>query len=321
MKPKVWLRFPLLSEAMARLEAVAEIVLDPEQERLAGVDVVVGGGRQIDGEFMDKVGPNLKLIAMPGIGVDHIDLPAASARGIIVINNPDAPTESTAEHTVALLMAVAKRVMMGDIYLRGASEIPRSAMRGTELRDRILGVVGYGRIGKRVAEICALGIKMRVLAYDPYLAGQPSATPGVEMIDSLDDLLQQADFVTLHTPLTPETRHFFGERELRLMRPGTYLINASRGPVLDEAALIRVLQDGHLAGAGLDVFDPEPPGADNPLLKMTNVVVTPHIASSTDRGFTAMMNGTADQIIQVLRGERPPFMVNPEAWPGRVKAS
>jgi phosphoglycerate dehydrogenase-like enzyme len=287
-------------------------------DRLEGVDVTVIGNLQTDGPFMDKAGPNLKLIARPGIGVDTVDIPAATERNIIVINTPDAPTESTAEHAVALLMAVAKRVMVGDMFLRGAP-LDRSLMRGTELYDRVLGVAGYGRIGRRVAEICALGLKMRVRVYDPFVKpGSIEVPAGVELVDSLEKILVDSDFVTLHTPLMPETRQLMNEARFRMMKPGSYLINASRGPVVDEAALIKVLQEGHLAGAGLDVFDPEPPLPDNPLLKMPNVVVTPHIASGTDRGISAMMHGTVDQILQVLRGERPPSMLNPEVWPGRV---
>ncbi len=301
-----------------RLEAVAEVFSPGDPFRLPGVDMVIVGQEKIDGPMMDHIGPNLKVLARPGIGVDNIDLAAATERGILVINTPDGPTESTAEHTVALLLAVAKRVVMGDMQLRGR-EIPRLELRGTEVRDRVLGVVGYGRIGRRVAEIGALGLKMRVLAYDPYLSDPASILPGVEVVNNLAELLAQADFVTLHVPLTPQTRPLLGERELRLMKPGSYLINASRGPVVDEAALIRALAEGRLAGAGLDVFDPEPPSPDNPLLQMTNVVVTPHIASYTDRGTEAMMHGVIDQLGLILQGERPPFLVNPAAWPGRAK--
>ena len=320
MRPKVWMQFQLRMGATERLQEVAEVVIDPEMKNLAGADVAVIGGLKTDGALMDRAGPNLKLICRPGIGVDTVDIPAATERGIIVINTPDAPTESTAEHAVALLMATAKRVMVGDMYLRGRKEIDRGQMLGTELLGRTLGVLGYGRIGRRVAEICALGLKMRVLAYDPFVDPKTPTPAGVTLTGERDEIFRQADFLTIHTPLMPETRHSVGEREMRLLKPGSYLINASRGPVIDEAALIRVLQEGHLAGAGLDVFDPEPPPPDNPLLKMTNVVVTPHIASSTDRGIHAMMHGTVDQIIQVLNGERPPHMLNPEAWPGRVQA-
>jgi D-3-phosphoglycerate dehydrogenase / 2-oxoglutarate reductase len=186
------------------------------------------------------------------------------------------------------------------------------------VRDQTLGVVGFGRIGRRVTEICALGLKMRVLVYDPYLPEIPALYEGVESVGSLDDLLARSDFVTLHIPLMAETHHLIGERELRLMKPGSYLINASRGPVVDEAALIRVLQSGHLAGAGLDVYEIEPPDPDNPLLHMENVVNTPHVASNTPQGNGRMSHSAVDQVIQLLAGERPSFVIDPAAWPGRV---
>lgn len=318
MRPKVVMQFELRLGATERLREVADVTIDPTLAGAAGADIVVAGGSRFDAALMDQLGPNLKAIARTGIGVDTIDLDAAAARGILVINTPDAPTESTAEHAVALLMAVAKRVMVGDMSLRGDTSIQRNDMMGTELLDRILGVVGYGRIGRRVAEICALGLRMNVLVYDPYLQLNQPTPERVRLTDNLDELLSQSTFVTLHIPLLAHTRHFIGERELRLMPRGSYLINASRGPVVDEAALIRLLQEGHLAAAGLDVFDPEPPLADNPLLKMKNVVLTPHIASSTDRGIYAMMHGAVDQIIQILNGERPPHIVN-NVWPGRVQ--
>lgn len=314
------MQYELRLGATDRIREVADVVVDQTLEQAVGADVVIAGGGQFDGAFMDKVGPNLKAIAKPGIGVDNIDIDAATARNVLVIHTPDAPTESTAEHAVALLMAVAKRVMVGDMFLRGDHTIQRSDMMGTELLGRTLGVIGYGRIGRRVAEICALGLRMNVLVYDPYIKpGQPTLER-VRLTDDLDELLRQSNFVTVHVPLLPTTRHFIGEREMRLMQRGSYLINASRGPVIDEAALIRLLQEGHFAAAGLDVFDPEPPMPDNPLLKMKNVVVTPHIASSTDLGIRAMMHGVADQVIQLIQGERPPFIVNAQVWPGRVIA-
>lgn len=318
MRPKIVMQFELRLGATDRLREVADVVVDPKLEQAEGADIFIPGGSRVDGELMDRLGPKLKAICRPGIGVDTVDLEAATERGILVINTPDAPTESTAEHAVALLMAVAKRVMTGDMFLRGNSTIDRGDMLGTELLDRTLGVIGYGRIGRRVAEICALGLRMNVIVYDP-LVDLSQATPErITLTDDLDGLLRQSNFVTVHVPLLPQTRHLINERALNLMQPGSYLINASRGPVVDEAALIQALQSGHLAGAGLDVFDPEPPMPDNPLLKMKNVVVTPHIASGTDKGVHAMMHGVADQIIQILNGERPPHIVN-QVWPGRVQ--
>ena len=319
MTKRVWMEWSLSPTLMSRLTELAEVVSDGDMAQLHGSAVITGIRRYYDGEFMDRVGPNLKMIAKPGIGVDNIDLDAATTRGILVCNTPDAPSESTAEHAVALLMAVAKRVMVGDMHLRGAADFGRDDMRGTELLGSKLGIVGYGRIGRRVAEMCALGIRMQVTIYDPLLASDVALPGGVSRTDDVDAIFSENQFVTLHTPLLPATHHLANERRLRLMKPGSYLINASRGGVVDEGALIKVLQEGHLAGAGLDVFDPEPPLADNPLLKMNNVVLTPHIASNTDAGMAAMQAGTVENIVNILKGERPTWVANPEAWPGRME--
>jgi D-3-phosphoglycerate dehydrogenase len=318
MSKKVWMEWFLPPALLSRLTELAEVVTDGDMDKIVGSDVITGINRNYDGDFMDRVGPNLKQIAKPGIGLDNIDVAAASARGILVCNTPDAPSESTAEHAVALLMAVAKRVMVGDMRLRGAQDVERADLRGTELLGNTLGIVGYGRIGRRVAEMCAHGIRMKVTIYDPILPEDAALPAGVARTNDLDAIFSENLFVTLHTPLLPTTRHLANERRLRLMQPGSYLINASRGGVVDEGALIKLLQEGHLAGAGLDVFDPEPPLADNPLIEMRNVVLTPHIASNTDAGMAAMQAGTVDNIVQVLKDERPIWVANPEAWPGRM---
>ncbi|MDE0464948.1 MAG: hypothetical protein OXH93_21200 [Caldilineaceae bacterium] len=313
------MEWSLPPEMLAQITGLAEYVDDGDMDKLRGSTVISGIRRYYDGEFMDRVGPELVQIAKPGIGVDNIDLDAATSRGILVCNTPDAPSESTAEHAVALLMAVAKRVIVGDMQLRGAADIGRGEMLGTELIGSSLGIVGFGRIGRRVAEMTALGIRMKVTIYDPLLPDDFELPEGVSRTEDLDAVFAENQFVTLHTPLLPETRHLANERRLRLMKRGSYLINASRGGVLDEAALIRVLEEGHLAGAALDVFDPEPPLADNPLLRMRNVVITPHIASYTDAGMAAMQAGTVENVVNVLKGERPRWIANPEAWPGRTE--
>ena len=317
MSIRVVMQSELPMGATARIREMAEVVIDPDLAPDPGADIVVVVGGRIDAEFMAKAGRRLKMIATPGIGVDKIDVDAATERDIAVIHNPDAPTESTAEHAVALMMSIAARVMAGDRFLRGDRTISREDMRGTELLGRALGVLGYGRIGRRVAEICALGLGMNVIVHDPFIDQPPEAPERVTFTDDFDGMLRDSRFVTLHVPLLPATRHLISERELRLIPKGGYLVNASRGPVVDEPALIRVLEDGHLAGAALDVTDPEPPLPDNPLLGMKNVIVTPHIASGTDRGIHAMMHGVADQIAQVVGGSQPRSMVNPGAWPGR----
>ena len=218
MKPRIWAgKRPPTPELFAPLSKLAEISVDGDQNLLAGSTVVISGqGRMFDGPWMDGVGPQLQLLAMPGIGLDHIDVPAATERGILVCHNPDAPTESTAEHAVGLLLAIAKRIVAGDMQLRGA-EIPRSRLRGTEVRGQTLGVLGYGRIGRRVAEICALGLKMNVLVHDPFVDPDQEVEQGISFTSEMDGLFSQADFVTLHTPLSAATHHLVGERQLRLM--------------------------------------------------------------------------------------------------------
>ena len=318
-KPKVWTEVELHSSVVARLTEVAEVISGGTQATLPGVDIAIIGASKVNGAFLDHAGPQLKLVARHGIGYNDVDVPAATALGILATNTPDGPTEPTAEHTVALLLAAAKWIVKGDMYLRNNRPYTRSTLRGVEVRDLTLGIVGFGRIGKRVAEICGLGLRMRVVVFDPFLPVGSAAPAYVELVGDLDTLLTQADFLTLHTPLTPETHHLISRRELHLLKPGSYVINASRGPVLDEAALIAALQEGHLAGAGLDVFDPEPPHPDNPLLKMENVIVTPHSAGNTVQGSIRTGQLLVEQVLHILRGERPPDLLNPEAWPGRMQ--
>jgi phosphoglycerate dehydrogenase-like enzyme len=318
-KPKVWTEVELHPSVVARLTEVGEVITGGTQATLPGVDIAIIGASKVNGAFLDHAGPPLKLVARHGIGYNDVDVPAATARGILATNTPDGPTEPTAEHTVALLLAAAKWIVKGDMYLRNNRPYTRSTLRGVEVRDLTLGIVGFGRIGKRVAEICGLGLRMRVVVFDPFLPVGSAAPAYVELVGDLDTLLTQADFLTLHTPLTPETHHLISTRELHLLKPGSYVINASRGPVLDEAALIAALQEGHLAGAGLDVFDPEPLHPDNPLLKMENVIVTPHSAGNTLQGSIRTGQMLVEQVLHVLRGERPPDLLNPEAWPGRMQ--
>jgi D-3-phosphoglycerate dehydrogenase len=319
MKHRVWVGYDLMPEPLALLEAETKTIHSTNPADLPGVaGVILGVEPMADGAFMDRAGDSLKVISRHGIGVDNVDLPAATERGILVVNTPDAPTESTAEHAVALLLALAKQVAAGDRNLRGTASTPHNQLQGTEVRGRTLGVIGFGRIGRRVAEICRQGLQMRIVAFDPYINRSQAEAMDVVVADSLGVLLDQADFVTLHPAFTPETRHLIGSPELQRMKSTAFLINVSRGPVVDEIALTETLESGQLAGAAMDVFDPEPPSPDNPLFQMPNVVATPHVSSFTDLGREAMSQGAVEQLLQVLRGERPPSLVNPEAWPGRA---
>lgn len=317
-RPRIWTDVRLLPEALRLLEAYADVVTGGDEAALPGsVAAIISALVDADGAWMDRAGPALLAIARPGIGVDNIDIAAATERGILVINTPDGPTESTAEHAVALLLALAKQVVAADrrFHTEGWSA---ARLRGVEVRGKTLGIVGLGRIGRRVAQICGQGLGMQVVAYDPLAPDDTFVTLNIVRAASLDDLLPQSQFLTLHCALTPATRHLIGARELALLPQDAFLINVSRGAVIDQGALIEALTTGKLAGAGLDVFDPEPLPDDHPLLQLSNVILTPHVASFTGDGVRVMHNGAAEQVIRLLCGERPPHIVNPEALPGRM---
>jgi phosphoglycerate dehydrogenase-like enzyme len=304
---------------MERLSSIADVVLDstPAHDALPGADVAIVGPAYVEVPFLERAGPSLRMVVRHGIGFDRVNVAVCSALGVLTANTPDGPTESTAEHAVAMLLALAKRLQPSGAVMRAGRTATKLELQGTEVRGRTLGVVGFGRIGRRVGEISALGLGMRVVVHDPFAAEALGACQWAEAAESFDHLLATSDFVTLHTSLTADTRHLIGRRELGLMRAGAYLINVSRGPVVDEAALIDALQGGHLAGAGLDVFDPEPPDVTNPLLTMPDVIVTPHVASNTDAGIARMSESVVDQIDQLFRGEHPSFLLDPAVWPSR----
>jgi D-3-phosphoglycerate dehydrogenase len=315
MSFRVWMECPVLESEASRLAEHAELVQNREPDGVRGCQAAIITARpQVDGAFLDAA-PELCLVVRHGIGYDNVDVRAATERGVLVANTPDGPTESTAEHTVLLIMAAARRLLVADRQIRGKT-MDRAQMKGLELRGKTLGVVGAGRIGARVAEICGRGLGMNVLSYDPYAKAAP---PGARLVADLDELLAAADVVSVNCALTDETRGMISEARLRRMKKGAVIVNAGRGPLVDEDALLRVLKEGHLSAAGLDVFHVEPPLATHPLLALDNVVATPHIASFTDGGSQKMSSGSVDQVLHLIRSQRPPNLVNPEAWPGRAK--
>ncbi len=244
--------------------------------------------------------PELGLIARTGIGIDAIDLAACTEAGVMVTNTPDGPTTSTAEHTMALMLAVSHELAASAARLRAGSGNYIAQQRSMELAGRTLGLVGAGRIGGAVARMAA-GFDLGVLVHDP--ARQDSVP--------LDQLLARADIVSLHLPVTSETAGLFDTTMLAKMKPGSVLINCARGPIVVTDDLVAALQSGHLMGAGLDVTDPEPLPADHPLLHMDNVIVTPHIASSTIAGRARMERMAAEQVVMALRGQTPTELRNP----------
>jgi len=303
-----------LVEGLARpLGFALEGSSDPLAE-ISEADGIVASAKVVyDGALMDRA-PALKVIARTGVGYDNISVPDATARGICVCYTPDAPTISTAEHAVALMLAAAKQLKR---YNRAMVAQPMadhiSSYYGLELYGRRLGLVGLGRIGARVAKV-ALALGMSVTAYDPFVTSARAAELDVELASTLEALLGEADVVSLHVPASPETRHMINAERLALMKPGAYLINAARGALVDEAALLHALESGRLSGAGLDVFDCEPPPADHPLLSRDDVIATPHLAGPSPAGRQRMWEGAISQALQVLRNERPVHLLNPDVW-------
>lgn len=251
---------------------------DELAEAIASADgLVVRSETKVSAQLLDAAA-RLRVIGRAGVGVDNIDVPAATQRGVVVMNAPDGNTMTTAEHAIALLLALARRVPQGDASLK-AGRWERKKFVGVELRGKTLGVVGLGRIGRVVASR-ALGFEMRVVAFDPFVVPEQLREQGVE-IASLEEVCARADFVTVHTPLTPETRGIIGAREFARMKQGVRVINCARGGLVDERALYEAIKDGRVAGAALDVFEEEPPPADHPLLSLEEVVATPHLGAST----------------------------------------
>jgi phosphoglycerate dehydrogenase-like enzyme len=261
----------------------------------------------------------LEVIGRHGVGLDNVDVAAASQRGIPVTYTPYGPTESTAEHALLLILATARRLSQLDRAVRSGAFAIRNdpAAMGRELDGLTLGVVGFGRIGRRLAAMCRKALHMDVYVYDPYVAPEAVAAEGGTWVGELRELARQVDVLSIHTPLTPETRGLVGSDVLRAIKPGAILVNTSRGPVVDEAALVQALQAGRLTGAGLDVYALQPPAPDNALLAMDQVVLTPHVGSFTQEGRRRMGLTVVEDVLRALRGERPQFLANPHVWPRR----
>ncbi len=314
--PPVWFERPVLPEFGPSVVARCT-VLGPatDRDRYAGVEAAVAavaGAAPYDAAFLDRA-PHLRVIARTGIGYDAVDVEAATRRGVAVCNAPDGPTVSTAEHAVTLMLQVAKNVKSAESALRtGTSGGYFGRHEGIELDGKVLGLVGFGRIARRVARIAG-GLGMRVMVFDPYLAR--SAVPArVRRADTLEALLRTADVVSVHVPLTEKSRDMFGAVQFGSMKPGAVFINTARGALVDNDALLEALDAGRLFGAGLDVTSPEPLPAEHPLLRRDDVIVTPHVASATADGKARTLRIAFEQAMAVVEGRRPEHLVNPEVW-------
>jgi D-3-phosphoglycerate dehydrogenase / 2-oxoglutarate reductase len=258
--------------------------------------------------------PNMLALSSTGAGYDMIDVDACTAAGVIVVNQSGTNWEPVAEHALGMMLSLSKKIAQSERAMKRTLDLDRRVYAGNNLRNKTIGIVGIGHIGRRVAELCGVLFNMTVLAYDPYLTAEQIAARGAAKVE-LDELLHRADYVTVHCPRSAATFGMFGRAQFAAMKPGAYFVNTARGGIHDEPALVEALSEGRIAGAGLDVFLKEPPDPDHPLLGFDNVIASPHIAGMTVETMVEMCEATALQWLTIFDGGVPPRLVNPEAWP------
>lgn len=304
---KVLVAAPLHEKAIEILKnAGLEVVYEeyPDQEKLKELvkdvsAIIVRSKPKVTKEIIDA-SPNLKVIARAGVGLDNIDVEYAKSKGIRIVNAPAASSRSVAELAIALMFNVARKVAFADRKMREGVWAKKQCM-GFELEGKTLGVIGFGRIGYTVAKI-AKAIGMEILLYDVIKNEERAREVGGKFVE-LEELLKNSDVVTIHVPLLDSTYHLINEERLKLMKPSAILINTSRGPIVDTNALVKALQEGWIAGAGLDVFEEEPLPKDHPLTKLDNVVLTPHIGASTVEAQERAGIEVAEKVVNILKGE------------------
>ena len=316
--PQVLLTQPVHEAGIRVLESAGmEVVVapSPDRETVLGLigtadGMLVRTTGVFDGDLMDHA-PRLKVIGRHGVGVDHIDLAAAAARGVTVVNAPEANSQAVAEYVSGMMVSLVRFLPEAHQAVLDGEWSRREKLIGRELLGSTLGIIGLGRVGSRVARICGQGFGVNVLYYDIVRKHEFEESLGVTFA-SFDEVVAAADILTLHVPLTPLTRHMMNTDTISAMKRGSYLINASRGEVVDINALDAALGSGHLAGAGVDVFPEEPMPTSHPLLQRPNVVLSPHMASHSEQA-VIRMSLVAEDIVRVLRGETPKHPVVPEA--------
>jgi D-3-phosphoglycerate dehydrogenase len=312
MNWKILVADPIAEEGVAILRSEAEVDerLGLEPGELAATigdydALVVRSQTRVTSEIVEA-GRKLQVIGRAGIGVDNIDLEAATMHGVVVVNAPEGNCSATAEHTLALLFALARHVPQAHARLK-AGEWSRKEFVGTELRNKTLGIIGLGRVGSEVARMVK-GLQMKLIAFDPFVSQEQAQHLGLELV-SKEELLKRADFITIHVPLTSATRGFLGAEELALTKPTVRFVNAARGGIIDEEALYRAIEEGRVAGAAVDVFAEEP-ASDNILLKSDKVVATPHLGASTAEAQKTVAIDVAEQVLTVLKGHPARYAVN-----------
>ena len=259
--------------------------------------------------------PNLVVLSTNGAGFDTVNLEDATKAGVAVVNQAGGNKEGVAEHVMAMMLSLSKKIMLTDHAMRKGGAYDRRAFMGDDVLGRTIGIIGLGNVGARVAELCRGLFQMRVLAFDPHLTEAEIKARGAERMTSLEDMLRLSDYVSINCPHTKETRGMMGAEQFAAMRPHAYFITTARGGIHDEAALAEALTAKRIAGAGLDVWEDEPPPSDHPLMAFDNVLVSPHTAGITRQSRHNIARIAAEQMLDILDGRRPPRLLNPEVWP------
>ncbi len=315
MRKKVLIVQPIHQSGIKLLKKEVEVILASDssvetvRKEIKGIHAVIVRTAPFTREIIESA-DKLEVIGRHGVGVDNIDIETASERGIPVVHTPNANMISVAEHTIGFILALAKRLIISDRATRQGNFALREEFAASDLDGKILGIIGVGRVGSTLAKKCRAAFSMKVLAYDPYLSPEKAKEMKLSLCDSLPELLKESDFVSIHVPLTRDTEGLIGERELKLMKPTAFLINVCRGRIVDERALARALKERWIAGAASDVFSQEPPDPDNPLLKMENIILSPHMAALTKECVIRMATGAAQGVLDVLKGNKAKYIAN-----------
>lgn len=317
---KVLVNKPIHEDAIKLLSTEVEVLTPykaPPEEILKMLSTVQGMvlcvGFKVTAETLESIN-GMEVIGRHGVGLEIIDVEAATRKGLPVTFTPEGPTESTAEHAFLLMTAAARKLTFLDRATRAGNFIVRDSVVGFELLNKKVGVAGFGRIGQRFAEMCRAAYHMEVHVFDPFITDDKVKQWGAIPHSDLSEMAEAVDFLSVHTPATPQTHHMVNAAVLQALGKDGFVVNCARGPVVDEQALIAALQNNVIAGAGVDVYDPEPPLPTNPLFSLDNVVLTPHLASFTEEGRQRMGMMVAEDVLRVLRGEMPKYPANPEVF-------
>lgn len=315
---KIVISHPLYKDGMALLEDKAELIIpnDGDSDRiiesLREADAYILRIGKIDRKAIEQC-PNLKVITRPGVGYDSVDVEAATERGIPVVLCPSANARAVAEHTVSMLFACSKNTVESVVETKKGNFNIRNRYAAVDIYGKMIVLLGFGNIGKLVAKMCS-GLEMKVGVYDPYVKQEVVEAMGYTYFSDLLEAMAAGDYVSLHMPSLPSTRGMISTAQFGAMKPTAYFLNAARGDVVDEPAMVKALEEGKIAGAGLDVLVEEPMPADHPLMKLNNVVVTPHMAAQTQETVSKLVTMAAEGTLAVLNGEKWPHVANPEVY-------